>query len=60
MWWQGNRYPVNVGDSVFIPQATAHATLPCDEEMHLICFFPHGDLNGNLVELPGYVNESGL
>lgn len=47
---------VGPGDTIFVPQAAPHATVADDgSELELLCFFPRGDLAGNLVELDGPV-----
>lgn len=51
-WIDGERIQVEEGDSFLIPPGAKHATLPDENsEMELLCFFPHGDLSQNLVEL---------
>lgn len=52
LWVDGERIPVEQGDSFLIPAGARHATLP-DEDvaMELICFFPHADLSQNMQEL---------
>ena len=52
LWIDGERIPVEQGDTFLIPAGAKHATLPDEEvDMELICFFPHPDLSQNLVEL---------
>lgn len=53
--WEGDvATPVGPGDLVLVPQGESHATVARDgEELVLLCFFPRGDLAGNLVELEG-------
>jgi len=57
LWLEGERIPVERGDTFLIPAGAKHATLPdADVDMELICFFPHPDLSQNLLELPGQVD----
>lgn len=43
---------VGPGDLIVVPRAVAHATVTAgDEELVLLCFFPHPDLAANIVEL---------
>ena len=43
---------VGPGDTIVVPQGAPHATVADDgTELELLCFFPRGDLTGNLVEL---------
>jgi quercetin dioxygenase-like cupin family protein len=53
MNWQGGAATrVGPGDIVWIPADVPHATIPDPgSRLELICFFPHGDLSTNLVEL---------
>lgn len=51
-WQDGTPTRVGPGDIVWIPTNARHATLPePGSRLKLICFFPHGDLDRNLVEL---------
>lgn len=43
--------PVGPGDLIFVPQGATHVTVSEHDEMVLLCFFPRGDLAGNIVEL---------
>ncbi len=57
-WIEGERIPVEQGDSFLIPAGAKHATLPDFEtKMELICFFPHPDLSQNLQELSESVEK---
>ncbi len=39
------------GDTVLVPAGVAHATIPdAGETMELVCFFPHPNLQDNLLE----------
>jgi len=56
-WQDGTAARVGPGDIVWIPTDAHHATIPDrGSELKLICFFPHGDLHANLVELPQTVS----
>jgi quercetin dioxygenase-like cupin family protein len=51
-WQDGTATRIGPGDVIWIPANTSHATLPDrGSSLRLICFFPHGDLSANLVEL---------
>jgi quercetin dioxygenase-like cupin family protein len=51
-WQDGTATRVGPGDIVWIPTDAHHATIPDrGSQLKLICFFPHGDLGANLVEL---------
>lgn len=51
-WQDGAATRIGPGDIVWIPADTGHATVPDrGSQLRLICFFPHGDLSANLVEL---------
>lgn len=51
VWIDGESHPVTSGDVFVIPTGVAHATVPFDgETMRLICFFPHPDLSGNIID----------
>ncbi len=53
-WEEDRSTPVGPGDLIVVPRGAAHATVAHgDEELVLLCFFPRGDLSGNLVELDG-------
>ncbi len=61
-WQDGTATRVGPGDIVWIPRNSAHAAIPDrGSRLRLICFFPHGDLGANLVELDETVgrDESG-
>ncbi len=53
--WEGDRATaVTAGDLIVIPAGTPHATVATGEDdLVLVCFFPHPDLSANLEELPG-------
>lgn len=53
--WEGETStPVQPGDLIVVPQGVAHATVTQgEEELVLLCFFPHPDLASNIVELDG-------
>jgi quercetin dioxygenase-like cupin family protein len=54
LWVDGQRTPLQAGDTVLIPAGTPHATLPDPgAKMLLVCFFPHPDLATNIEELTG-------
>ena len=54
LWADGERHPLQAGDTVLVAAGTPHATLPDPgEEMLLVCFFPHPDLAANIQELSG-------
>lgn len=42
---------VGPGDVILVPRGAAHVTVSEHDEMVLLCFFPRGDLAGNIVEL---------
>lgn len=44
---------ISPGDVIFVPQGAAHATVSEHDELLLLCFFPRGELAGNIVELDG-------
>jgi quercetin dioxygenase-like cupin family protein len=50
-WEDGRRTAVAAGDLIAIPAGVPHATVAGDEDLHLVCFFPHPELRGNLEEL---------
>ncbi len=51
-WQGGTATRVGPGDIVWIPTDVPHATIPDPgSRLELVCFFPHGDLTTNLVEL---------
>ena len=57
LWIDGERIPVEQGDTFLIPAGAKHATLPDEDvDMELACFFPHPDLSQNMLELPQPVN----
>jgi quercetin dioxygenase-like cupin family protein len=61
-WQDGTAIRVGPGDIVWVPRNAPHATIPDPgSRLRLICFFPHGDLSANLVELdePVLKNEKG-
>ncbi|MBI2243608.1 MAG: cupin domain-containing protein [Nocardioides sp.] len=51
--WEGDvATRVGPGDLIFVPRGIAHATVADDAgDLELVCFFPHGDLPSNTVEL---------
>ena len=53
--WEGEAASaVMAGDLIVIPRGTPHATVAVgDDDLVLVCFFPHPDLSANLEELPG-------
>ncbi len=54
LWVEGQRTPLQAGDTALIPAGTPHATLPDPgAKMLLVCFFPHPDLATNIEELAG-------
>jgi quercetin dioxygenase-like cupin family protein len=50
-WEDGHRTAVAAGDLIAIPAGVPHATIADDEDLQLVCFFPHPDLSGNVEEL---------
>lgn len=52
VWLDGALHPVRPGDVVHVPVGVAHAAVPAEGAvMRLVCFFPRGDLAGNLEEI---------
>ncbi len=52
IWVDGARHRVQAGTWVRIPARAPHATMAAPgEQMELICFFPHPDLEENIEEL---------
>lgn len=52
VWLDGVFHAVGPGSWYRIPAGTPHATMADrGERMSLVCFFPHDDLAGNIVEL---------
>lgn len=52
LWEDGATHRLEAGDCALIHAGVAHATLPDPgTSMELACFFPHGDLDGNIEEL---------
>ncbi len=59
-WQDGTATRVGPGDIVFIPTNARHATIPDrGSRLKLVCFFPHGDLGTNLIELEGTISAEG-
>lgn len=57
LWVEGERFPIEAGDTFLVPAGARHATLPyADSEIELICFFPHPDLSQNIIELVDPLN----
>lgn len=52
-WEAGTRTPVSAGDLLLIEPGVPHATAATGTGLLLVCFFPVGDLAGNLEELAG-------
>src|SRR5688500_11015698 len=52
-WEDGSRTPVTAGDLLLIEQGVRHATAASGAGLLLVCFFPVGDLAGNVEELDG-------
>ena len=60
-WQNGTATRVGPGDIVWIPTDAPHATVPDrGSQLKLVCFFPHGDLRANLVELDETVSIMNL
>jgi len=52
IWVDGARHRVGPGTWVRVPARAPHATMAAPgEQMELICFFPHPDLDQNIEEL---------
>ncbi len=52
-WEDGVTAPVTAGDVVVLAAGVPHATIAGGDGLTLVCFFPVGDLNGNVEELDG-------
>jgi quercetin dioxygenase-like cupin family protein len=50
-WENGTRTPLAAGDVIAIPPGVPHATAATATGLVLVCFFPDGDLDTNIVEL---------
>ncbi len=51
-WENDVATPVAPGDTIFVPRGAPHVTVARDgDELVLLCFFAHGDLADNTVEL---------
>jgi quercetin dioxygenase-like cupin family protein len=52
LWLDGEFYAIEQGDSILIPRAIPHATIPdLEKTMQLLCVFPTSDFTSNIEEL---------
>jgi len=57
--WEGDiATHVSAGDLVIVPRGVPHATVATgQDDLVLVCFFPHPDLPSNILELSGPVRD---